>query len=230
MKIASLNNFGLFLCIVILNTYHLGAAIGGAAIDTSQILSTSEVSNPATNRLARWAVEEIESTGDKDTNGWYCVLVISGKPSFSTHTSPVCRIIIPNITTNRMECWGGFYVETYSSIELVNASGTAVPKTDQGNLIGSRISDFQITEMIKDRRRQWVAGLSRTLGFVQVLPSEDFKVEFSLPQLFSLENEGGYVLKVQTCLIYRTKREGSESAVNIVRLPQTEIEFRLKRE
>jgi hypothetical protein len=176
--------------------------------------------NVASKFQTSWTMDEIQVEGDKDTNGWFCSLAIRNTAILSSQVPPVCNVSIANISSNMLQCWSGLYGQTYSKIELLDANGLPVEKTAIGMDIGTRASDEKIREMVKVRFQEWVNGRARTPGFIPVRPGQSSELQFSLPQLFHITEEGRYTLNVQTCLIQRIGGEEYDPVLEITWLPK----------
>ncbi len=192
-------------------------------------LTMTATNSPAAKQPV-WLADEKNVQGDKDTNGWACVLRISNQPWLSSQLPPVCSIIVPNISTNRLYCWGGLYGHTYSHIELVDAKGEPVEKTADGQQIGTRTNSAQIREMVKNRFKQWVHGRARTPGFIPVRPGQSGGIGFSIPYLFDIKQPGEYTLKAQVCLIQRVGGEEYDPEVTITWVPPVVAKFQIRPE
>lgn len=190
---------------------------------------TNVTSSIAGGLRAFWAAEELELQSSKATNGWFSILKISNLADrTSLQPAPICYVSVPNITTNRIMLWDGVRGEAYSTIELINSNGELVPKTGRGKMIGTCFTDQQIKEMVKVRYQQWVAGKTRTPGFVSILPEESFKFAFSLPQMFEIKEAGEYTLKFQTCIIQKSGGEGFNPDLKITWLPESAVRISIK--
>jgi hypothetical protein len=176
----------------------------------------------------QWVAEEKEVQAKKDTNGLSCVFYISNRPLNSGQTPPVCILHIKNMTTNILKCWGGFYGETYSKIELLNTNGDLIKKTTEGKGIGTRVDDVKIREMIDERYKNYVEGHSRTPGYIIARPGENAGgIMFSIPQLFEIKTAGEYTLKIQTCLIQSIGGENYNPNLKITWFPELVVPIQI---
>ena len=183
--------------------------------------------NPAAQNLL-WITDEKEVQGNKDTNGWSCVLRISNKLRTTNQKPPVCSVLIENITTNNLYCWWGGYGERYSKIELLNSRGDPVERTDKGKQIGTLASDAKIQEIVKDEFKAWINGKARTPGFVSIRPGRSGGIGFFIPDLFELKQSGEYTLKVQTCLIQNAGGEEYNPKLNIIWVPEVTANIQIR--
>lgn len=171
-------------------------------------------------------LDEKQVQGDKDTNGWSCVLRLSNSAGWtSLQPPPVCDVIISNISANTIRCWGGVDGIKYSRIALLNSNAVPVEKTLAGKAIGTWADNKNIKEMVKARFKLWIDGRARTPGYIRVRPGQSCGIGISLPQLFELKQSGEYTLKVQTCLIEKVGGEEYEPDLRIRWLPEVVTEL-----
>jgi len=185
--------------------------------------------NLVTQNLLR-TTDEKEVQGGKDTNGWSCVLRISNRPWASNQKPPVCSVLIENITTNTLYCWGGKYGEIYSKIELFNSKGDPVERTDEGKQIGTWASHAKIQEMVKDEFKAWVSGKVRTPGFSSIRPGRNCGIGFCIRDLFALTKSGEYTLKVQACMIQNVGGEEYNPELKITWVPELTAKVQIRPE
>ena len=196
--------------------------------NTPKSVPLSESYNLSPDLKTHWKVEEKQFQGDKDTNGWSCILAIHNMPALSSQVPPICSVKIQNISSNILECWRGLFGETYSKIELLNSNGLPVEKTAAGKEIGTRLDDEKIKEMVKIRFKQWAAGRARTPGFVHIHPGQSCEIVFSLPELFQLSEEGQYTLKIKTGMIQKIGGEDYDPDLKTVWIPEVTTIFQMR--
>jgi hypothetical protein len=190
-------------------------------------LTTIVTNNPATRESA-WGTDEKFIQGDRDTNGWGCVLRISNHPWLSDQHPPVCQLLVQNISTNTLSCWGGSYGPTYSRIELLDSLGEPVERTAEGKQIGTRTNSAQIGEMVTNRFKEWVSGRARTPGFISIRPGGNGGIGFSIPHLFQIKQPGAYTLKATVCLIQRVGGEEYNPQLKITWLPEITAKLQIR--
>lgn len=176
-----------------------------------------------TNLPALFLQKEIEIQGQKDTNGWSCVISLGNIPRYSDETPPVCGVMISNILPTNVMSWAGFYAPTYSRIQLLDSNGKPVQKTAQGKEIGTKLTDSQIREMVKARFQNLNRGRARNDGFIPLRPGQNSIISFSLPDLFKITDSGEYTLEVQTCLVLRTGGEKYDPNLTVIRPPKIAV-------
>ena len=191
----------------------------------SQTITTTKI--PATSQLI-WLADENSFQGDKDANGWACILQISNRPWLSDQHPPMCVVSINNISTNILYCWAGLYGEKYSKINLLNSNNVPVEKTEAGKQIGVWSDYVQIKEMVRNRFQELNRGRARTDGFVPLRPGKSAGIAFSMPDLFVLKYSGEYTLKVQTCLIQRVGGENYDPQLRITWLPEVTTKIQIQ--
>ena len=196
-----------------------GISCGKDDADRADYKSKHAINNMVPTAKVRLAGEEPVQT-QTTVEGWSCVLSIENRITNTSQSSPVCRIIVKNESTNTLTCWSGLYCETYSRIQLTDANGVTVEFTSSGGQIGTRTSEDQTKAMVKKRFQHWMEGQTTTAGFISVPPGQNYGVGFSLPELFAVSKSGVYVLKVQTCLIQKVGGQSSDPNLKIVWFPQ----------
>jgi hypothetical protein len=196
---------------------------------------TNEVGKPTINpgnspaaKQPNWVVDKKQVQGDKDTNGWSCVLWIDNIPEGYSLRPPTCKVSINNISTNVLRLWVGSSIETYSNFELLNSKGEQVRKTIKGKQIGTKTDDGQIKEMVKARFKKWVDHRARTPGYIPIRPGQDWHTSISIPDLYEIEQPGEYTLKAQMCMIQRVGGEEYNPELRITWLPRITAKIQIR--
>jgi len=134
-----------------------------------------------------------------ETNGLVCA-VTPYRANMPTHL----LVYVINNSTNGL--WGGLRLppEKLFSIELFNAQGQPVEKTDAGKKFGLPVTDTYLNDWFKTHVNQRGSGLFGLKG----LEEQEIQ-DLSIPQVFQLHQSGEYTLHLRIRLIqYRTDAYG----------------------
>ncbi len=198
--------------------------------ETNKIANqTMGTTNNPTTRKTVWLTDEKHFQGNIDTNGLSCVMWINNAPTYSGQESPVCKILVANVSTNILTCWA-MYPNTNTKIELLNSKGQPIEKTAAGKEYGILTTDEQLKEMVGSRRIEWSSGRARTDGFTRILPGRDWGTVFSISELFELKQPGEYTLKARVCLIQRLAWEDRQPVLKITWLPEVTAKIQIRAE
>src|SRR4051812_19487218 len=130
-----------------------------------------------------------------------CNLVIEHSSNPDIGPSPLCLVKLSNLTDIKL--WGlRPPPEMLLAIDLVDADGQSVEKTDYGKKFGQSLTQKQLNDWVIPIRL--IGHISAGFFFVPLGPNSPHSTkvaDFSIPKAFDLKKDGYYTLHVRMRLI-----------------------------
>ncbi|MGD0745801.1 MAG: hypothetical protein ABSA45_11665 [Verrucomicrobiota bacterium] len=147
-----------------------------------------------------------------DTNLVACTLSIEQSPGWSEGPSPICFVKLDNPATNSIILSLQLPPENIFTVELIDAKGEPVEKTEYGEKFGQSLTQKQLNDWIIPIRL--TGHLSAAWFEVPPATLRADVAAFSLPKTFKITQAGKYTLHVRMRLI---QSYFSDSSGTIVR-------------